>query len=293
VSAQPARRARAWLLGLIGAFGLLSCSEPARDWPQPEPALWEISRAGEPSGWLFGTIHALPGDVRWRTAPIERALASAGVLVVEVGELADADAGRRAFAEVSSSPALPPLLQRLPAGQRPALAAALERAGMAERDFATSETWAAALLLANAAGSLESENGVDRALLAEGLPVIALEDFAQQFALFDSLAEADQAVLLHEAARTITQQRELTLAEAWLTGDLQTLEREGRKGLLADPELREALLTSRNQAWTRTIAALLEQGERPLVAVGAAHMIGNDGLPALLEQHGYQVTRIQ
>jgi uncharacterized protein YbaP (TraB family) len=293
VRTRAARRARVWLIALIGTIALVSCSQPARDWPEPSPALWEVSRAGQSSAWLFGTIHALPGDVRWRTPPLEGALARAGVLVVEVGELTDAGAGRRAFAEVSSSPGLPPLLQRLPAAQRPAIAAALESAGMAERDFATTETWAAALLLANAAGSLESENGVDRALLAGALPVIALEDFTQQFAMFDRLAEADQAVLLHEAARNITQARELTLTEAWVTGDLQTLEREERDGLLADPELREALLTRRNQAWTRTIATLIEQGRRPLVAVGAAHMIGKDGLPALLEQRGYQVTRIQ
>jgi len=281
------------MLAVAGAFCLMSCSEPAGEWPEPAPALWEVSQDGTVRAWLFGTIHALPDGVHWQTASLDDALAGAGVLVVEVGELADAAAGRRAFAAVSSSPGLPPLLQRLPADQRPALGAALENAGMAERDFATTETWAAALLLANSARSLKSGNGVDRALLDEGLPVVALEDFRQQFAIFDGLAEADQTVLLREAVRNVAQARELTLTEAWLTGDLRALEREEREGLLADPELREALLTRRNAAWTRTIVRLIEQGRRPLVAVGAAHMIGPDGLPAMLERHGYRVTRIQ
>jgi uncharacterized protein YbaP (TraB family) len=293
VSERAARRGSAWLLALVSALCLLSCSQPAREWPEPAPALWEVSKGGEAKAWLFGTIHALPDEVRWRTAHLDAALTRAGVLVVEVGELDDAKAARRAFATVSSSPGLPPLLQRLPVYQRPTLALALESANMTERDFVTTETWAAALLLTNAARSLESGNGVDRALLAEGFPVIPLEGFEQQFAIFDGLTEADQAVLLHEAARNITQARELELTELWLTGDLQMLEREEHEGLLADPELREALLTRRNQEWTRNIATLIERDQRPLVAVGAAHMIGKDGLPALLEQRGYQVTRIQ
>jgi len=74
---------------------------------------------------------------------------------------------------------------------------------------------------------------------------------------------------------------------------LATLEREMAGGILADPELRQALLTARNRAWTERVAALLAQGRRPLVAVGAAHMLGSEGLPALLAARGYTVRRIQ
>jgi len=53
------------------------------------------------------------------------------------------------------------------------------------------------------------------------------------------------------------------------------------------------LFTGRNRAWSGRIAAMMEQGARPFVAVGAAHMAGPEGLPALLLAKGYRVARVQ
>jgi len=281
------------LLALAGALWLASCGAPEREWPAPSPALWEVSDESGARGWLFGTIHALPDGVAWRTPALEAALGDAGVLVVEVAALGDRAAGAEAFEAVASSPGLPPLLQRVPAADRPMLAEALDRAGLDESDLARTESWAAALLIANGARAGEAGNGVDRGLLAQRLPAVALESHAVQFGMFDRLAEQDQAVLLTEAAREAGSATEARLAEAWLTGDLAVLEREMQDGILADPELRQALLVSRNAAWAERVGALLGEGRRPFVAVGAAHMLGEEGVPALLAKQGYAVRRVQ
>jgi len=280
------------LLALALAGALAACGGPAEDWPPPSPALWEISGPNGQAGWLFGTIHSLPKGVEWRTPALETALERADVLVVEVANLGDGKSGSQAFAAVSTSQGLPPLLQRVAPGDRPALSQALKRAGMKEADFGTTESWAAALVIANLTQSGDSANGVDRALLRERLPVLGLEGFTEQFAIFDRLAQADQAELLRLAAHDAGRDRR-TAQEAWLTGNLETLERDDLAGVLADPELREALLTQRNRAWVDRIVNGLEGGRRPLVAVGAGHMIGEDGLPALLAARGYTVKRIQ
>ena len=114
------------LLVLAAGLALASCGAPEREWPAPSPALWEVTGADGARGWLFGTIHALPDGVEWRTPALDEALGDAGTLVVEIAALGDAAAAGEAFEAVSTSPGLPPLLQRVPAGDRAALAGALD-----------------------------------------------------------------------------------------------------------------------------------------------------------------------
>lgn len=287
---------------LIAAAALLlaACGAPAdrgpRDWPAPSPALWSVTAPDGGEGWLLGTIHALPEGLEWRNPALERALAQSDVLVVELAELGDARAAAAAFARRARSPGLPPLLARLPPDQRPALAAALEAAGLAERDFAETESWAAALTLANALRRHDPAHGVDRALIAEaratGRPVIGLETLDGQFALFDALPPRAQARLLAAVPAEADPAAQDARVAAWLAGDLASLEREAEAGLLADPALRERLQLARNRAWAARIAALVERGERPFVAVGAAHLLGEEGLPALLAERGFTVRRV-
>jgi len=139
----------------------------------------------------------------------------------------------------------------------------------------------------------DTGSGVDRALIAEAARVEGLESFEEQYAVFDRLPPARQARLLTALAAEADSHAEDQRVIAWLTGDIAALEREASVGILADPELREALQLSRNRAWAGRVAALLDGGERPFVAVGAAHMWGEEGLPALLAARGYTVRRVQ
>ena len=83
------------------------------------------------------------------------------------------------------------------------------------------------------------------------------------------------------------------MIRAWLTGNERRIAAHIGEELLANAELRRVLLTARNEAWTGRVAAMIEGGERPFVAVGAAHMVGEDGLAARLAALGYSVRRIQ
>lgn len=289
---------RAAFLALLASALLAGCTpqQPAQQ-QSGAPALWVVEDAdGGTAGWLFGTIHALPDGAHWRTSAIDDAVERAAVLVVEVRDL-DRQRLAVAFEKLARDRPGPPLAERLSPGARRQLATLLAREGTSARHFDGLETWAAALALAQFGDAVEPGNGTDKALLASFArrPVVELEGAADQLAIFNALTERDQRAMLAAiiAEQSRTEPDRGALARAWLAGDTARMERLARTGLLADPALYEVLLARRNRSWMAAIVPMLVRGERPLIAVGAAHLLGRDGLPALLTAAGYTARRIQ
>jgi uncharacterized protein YbaP (TraB family) len=285
---------------LLLAMALAACGQEAKrdSLPLPTPALWQVTAPdGRPAGWLFGTIHALPEGAKWRTPAIDKAIVSADLLVVEAKDLDDAGKLAATFTRLSHTADMPPLSTRVPANLQDRLRKLLEKGGYREADFKAVETWAAAIMLAQLADDSIGENGVDRALLKDfkARPIEEFEGVEGQFAIFDALPEADQRDLLGAVVEEDTMDADDTakLARLWLKGDMAAIAREGDDGMLADPELKQALLIDRNKAWAEKLLTLYAAGKKPLVAVGAAHLAPPGGLPELLEAKGYKVSRVR
>lgn len=287
---------------LLGPFlALAGCKQDSRtgtDDAGPTPVMWEIrDKSGTVRGWLFGTIHALPAGARWRTQRLEQAIDRADLLVVEIAALDDRDGMAQIFNRLAISPGLPDIGMRVPEGSRPELFELIERVDLTAADFSRIETWAAALILAQAGENGDAANGADLALLRDftGRKVHEFEGAQYQLGIFDGLPEAEQrdlllAVIEEVRANEADPER---LRRAWLKGDARTLETAASTGLMEDPELREALLVARNRKWIGQLETILASDERPLIAVGTAHLLGPDGLPTLLERRGYTTLRIQ
>ncbi|KPH61428.1 TraB/GumN family protein [Novosphingobium sp. ST904] len=279
-------------LPALAALALFACS------PAPEaanPALWRVEGPHGEVAWLFGTIHSAERPLQWQTPKVREAMDAADTVMVEVANLANEAEVAATFARLARSEGEPPLSSRVAPDKRPALAALLKRGGYSDGDFAAIDTWAAALTIAQAgADKDQARNGVDRAVMvaAGNRPVIELEGAARQLGLFDALPEREQRDLL-AAVVTEAQSSDSDIAASWREGDMARIEAETRKGLLADPELRTVLFVGRNRDWTGKVSAAMRQGKRPFVAVGAAHMAGPEGLPAMLAGQGYKVTRIE
>lgn len=121
------------------------------------------------------------------------------------------------------------------------------------------------------------------------------ETAREQLEILDGLSPTAQRSLLIETFRqslNIEQELEL-LIDAWRHGDVGFIE----KNLLAEmqqyPELYKTLVVARNEAWVERIKSLTAEKDDYLVVVGALHLVGEDGVPALLSEIGISADQLR
>jgi uncharacterized protein YbaP (TraB family) len=125
-------------------------------------------------------------------------------------------------------------------------------------------------------------------------PVEGLETIAFQISRFDEMTNDEQERLLAETIKELdTQRAEVTkLADAWKTGDAATVERIVLQDLKSDRRLYQRMLVDRNRDWLPKIEAIAAKGRRPFIVVGAAHLVGADGLLTMLRGRGYAIEQL-
>jgi len=264
------------------------------------PALWAVSDA-DTTIYLFGTIHLLPSDMKWRTAKIDQAMSNSQQLVVEtIIDEKNPTKLMSALASLGLAKGLPPLLERVPPAQRPALAAAIKKSGVPEQAYNSMKTWMAAfLLLSNQFKELGLSGGVEGVLradfLAHNKPVGELETNLEQLSFFDKLPESAQLNLLEGAMEeNASMKREFGgMLDSWSRGDVKGIAQTFDKDLSTSPELRDTLIRERNANWTRWIEQRMTQPGAVMVAVGAGHLAGPYSVIEGLKKDGYKVQRVE
>ncbi|MBT5434227.1 MAG: TraB/GumN family protein [Alphaproteobacteria bacterium] len=136
----------------------------------------------------------------------------------------------------------------------------------------------------------------DRAL-SSGKTLLALETFEEQLAVFEGISEADQISILREVVdykAEIDQQYERML-QSYVARDLQTLYEEAKAEDIGDQGLADRfnqhVLLGRNDIMAERMLPLVTQGGF-FVAVGAAHLPGDNGLLEQMRAQGFTVTPI-
>ncbi len=263
-----------------------------------EPPVWVVhGRHGQVV--LFGSVHLLPRGVDWKPAALRQALAKADDLWFElpVNQATDETALRLAAAR-ARLPATDSLWAYLTAAQRARVEQAAIAVGLPPTMLPPLRPWMADLTLSLAADArtgAEATAGVEVQLQAE-TPLRArrhaLERVGQQIDFLAGGSSADQVASLDETAREITEDPNIydrTVAE-WLSGDLAGLEKDNLTPLkTAAPDTYRRLIADRNRRWARVLARLVNNGRLAVVVVGAGHLVGPEGVPALLRARGLRV----
>ena len=129
---------------------------------------------------------------------------------------------------------------------------------------------------------------------AGGKAVQGLETVDFQISRLDGMTPEQQDHLLAETLKELATQTASVnkLGDAWKSGDVAAVERIALADLKSDPLMYQRLLVERNRNWMPKIEALFARKGHALVVVGAAHLIGPDGLIAMLKAKGYTVDQL-
>ena len=129
---------------------------------------------------------------------------------------------------------------------------------------------------------------------AAAMKAQGLETVEYQISRFDEMTMEQQDRMLAETLKELATETATVgkLGDAWKSGDVATIERIALADLKSDPVMYQRLLVERNKNWLPKIEALFARRGRALVVVGAAHLVGPDGLIAMLKAKGYTVEQL-
>jgi uncharacterized protein len=265
------------------------------------PAMW-IVRSPAATAYLFGSIHILPPNLDWHSPTIDAALAASDIFVFEAP--IGAEGQQQSLAFVRENGTLPPdtsLPSLLDATARADYRAAILAAHVPPELLARlvhMRPWLAALVLQTSL--LENihyspASGVDQQLWAYA------EAQKKQIQTFETIPEQLQMLMPRDRRLEIeefdaslkelkTDRNEVgPLVDAWSEGRMNEVASLMNAGLSSTPGAKKLLIDDRNARWMKRLAVMLSEHHTYFITVGAGHLAGPHGLPALLAARGYQV----
>ncbi|MEO8524395.1 MAG: TraB/GumN family protein [Caldimonas sp.] len=261
--------------------------------------IWRLGKDGHVS-YLYGTIHAARPEWMFPGPTLAGALRESDVLALELDVL-DPDVQARLVAGVTahrSDPLPAALVRRI---DRQIKAGCVDAAAFAR--LAPEFQVASLSVMAARRDGLDPANAIDLVLAAVarqlGKPVVSLEtpELQIQALLMPTRAETIEFVRsgLDELESGRTRPMLKRMAKVWTDGDYAELSRYERwcdcMGTATERATMKRLLDDRNPDIAAAIDKLHSGGQRVFAAVGSLHMIGPNGLPALLRKRGYKVEQ--
>jgi len=258
--------------------------------------LWKIEKSNREPSYLFGTIHSDDPRVTQLPAPVQEIFERCSSFTMEMvlgGDDFQVMANTMFFQDERTLPSVlgEPLYSQVKS--------ALRARGVPIADLDRKKPWAVVMTLSTPppkTGLFLDLTLQTQATLA-GKDVYGLETMNEQLAVFDKLTMPDQVALLKDTLATHQElDRQLAaLIEAYIARDLGKLMEVAKEPMddssAANRAFMQRLLTNRNRRMVDRMEPRLMDGNA-FIAIGTAHLPGDDGVLALLQTRGYRISRV-
>lgn len=273
--------------------------------------LWRVTRAGTQPSYLFGTIHLSDDRVLNLSPTVREAIAGSRVVALEIADVS-AEAVGATLAKLRPRLVFEDgrkLTDMLAPDEVEVARNGLARSGFPAETFAHLRPWFVATMLSMTdcerrrieAGRIHLDAHVGNLGNAAGARLESLETLESQFLAMASISEPDQLTMLRSTIKSIehTQNFFETILRRYLDREVskvlpfqQELVRRAGIDPKAFDSFYKAMLTVRNPRMRDAALPLLKEG-RAFIAVGALHLVGDDGLVELFRAAGYDVTPVE
>jgi len=261
--------------------------------------LWKVSGKGitRPS-YLFGTMHILCADDAKLSDSLTAAISKCDEIYFEI-KLDDFSGMMKSiqFMRMNDNKKLSDLLSPSDYAK---VKSYFEAHGPAILPFSLLERFKPLLI-----SSLIEEEGMDcnatngmelvimKAAKEKSKPINGLETAEFQAGLFDSIPYEKQAKDLVNYIDSVGEYKKMTteLAMVYKQQDLDKIDSLTRYGDATIGSYLDLLLYGRNRRWVEAIKPLMQE-KSLLIAVGAGHLPGENGLINLLLRNGYTLTPV-
>lgn len=265
--------------------------------------LWEV-RSKTATAYILGSVHLAKADIYPLAPKIEESFDKAAVLALEADPAKAKDEKLMQLILLSALYPEGETLRDHLSRETYALAEReLKNIGLPLESFNRTRPWLLALTLETMELQrlgFDPEYGIDYHFAAKAVGkkrIVELESFDYQIRLMNDFPEREQELFLLYTLKdlAILKGGIEELMSAWQSGDTKDMEALVTRSLSETPQLRpifDKLFYKRNREMGGKIERFLQGKETVCVIVGAAHLVGKEGIIELLRGKGYSVEQM-
>jgi uncharacterized protein len=290
---------RALLLAPLFLGGLLT-PQTVAPVPVKRALFWRASSANN-AVYLLGSVHLGSKSMYPLAKEIEEAFDRSTVLAVEI-DLNRVDTWKTedAILKLGLYRDGDTLWKHISPETRQLLEKFCAVYGVPAERFAAMKPWLVSMstaMLPMVKNGMDPGLGIDKYFMDKAKDkkrIVEIESLEGQFKIFAGFPEGVQEKILADGLKDPgdAQEKAKRVENAWIAGDAAELERINGDDSSDLPEVRRAIVQNRNPRMADAAEQLLKGKEIGFVMVGAGHLVGREGVIAILERRGYKVEQV-
>ena len=265
--------------------------------------LWKV-QSKTATAYILGSVHLAKADMYPLPQKIEESFDKSAVLALEADP---AKAKDEKLLQLMLASALYPgggtLREHLSRDTYDLAAREMEQLGLPMESFNRIRPWFLAMTMETFEFQrlgYDPAHGIDIYFAGKAAGkkrIVELETFDYQIRLMNDFSDREQELFLIYTLRDLAKLKDgiEKLMAAWHSGDTKTMEALVIGTLRESPELRpifDKLFYQRNREMAAKVEQLLQGKETVCIIVGAAHLVGNEGIIELLRGKGFSVVQM-